>query len=192
MKKIILAVAFLMSVPAFAQDKITPPVPQAGNVTLPLEEYNRLLELANKSPRRVETAPLALHDQARRPETARRERNGPWNRSVARRNLQQGRNESRAHFRNDDSRCPAGRQRSAARTRRRHTNGDSRRSSRVFRGARCRFATKHRNRPRIIQFARAVGGQRAVNARSSRRSHKREAQSWTNHQPRVREREYHD
>jgi hypothetical protein len=47
-----------MSVPAFAQDKITPPVPQAGNVTLPLEEYNRLLELANKSPRRVETAPL--------------------------------------------------------------------------------------------------------------------------------------
>jgi Carboxypeptidase regulatory-like domain len=58
MKKIIAAFAFLMSVPAFAQDKINPPVPQAGNVTLPLEEYNRLLELANKSPRRVETAPL--------------------------------------------------------------------------------------------------------------------------------------
>ena len=58
MKKIIAAIAFLMSVPAFAQDKITPPVPQAGNVTLPLEEYNRLLELANKSPRRVESAPL--------------------------------------------------------------------------------------------------------------------------------------
>jgi hypothetical protein len=58
MKKLILAVAFLMSVPAFAQDKITPPVPQAGNVTLPLEEYNRLLELANRSPRRVEAAPL--------------------------------------------------------------------------------------------------------------------------------------
>ena len=58
MKKIIAVIAFLMSVPVFAQDKITPPVPQAGNVTLPLEEYNRLLELANKSPRRVETAPL--------------------------------------------------------------------------------------------------------------------------------------
>jgi hypothetical protein len=58
MKKLILAVAFLMSVPAFAQDKINPPVPQAGNVTLPLEEYNRLLELANKSPRRVEAAPM--------------------------------------------------------------------------------------------------------------------------------------
>jgi Carboxypeptidase regulatory-like domain len=58
MKKILLAAAFLMSVPAFAQDKLTPPGPQAGNVTLPLEEYNRLLELANKSPRRVESAPL--------------------------------------------------------------------------------------------------------------------------------------
>jgi hypothetical protein len=57
MKKL-LAVTFLMSVPAFAQDKIAPPVPPAGNVTLPLEEYNRLLELANKSPRRVESAPL--------------------------------------------------------------------------------------------------------------------------------------
>ncbi|HZV87711.1 MAG TPA: carboxypeptidase-like regulatory domain-containing protein [Candidatus Binatus sp.] len=58
MKKIILAAAFLVTVPAFAQDKIAPPVPQAGNVTLPLEEYNRLLELANKSPRHVESAPL--------------------------------------------------------------------------------------------------------------------------------------
>jgi hypothetical protein len=58
MKKLALAFAFLMTVPAFAQDKLNPPVPQAGNVTLPLEEYNRLLELANKSPRRVEAAPL--------------------------------------------------------------------------------------------------------------------------------------
>jgi Carboxypeptidase regulatory-like domain len=58
MKKFFLAVAFLMTVPAFAQDKVVPPVPQAGNVTLPLEEYNRLLELANKFPRRVESAPL--------------------------------------------------------------------------------------------------------------------------------------
>ncbi|MGB9465799.1 MAG: hypothetical protein WBR10_11875, partial [Candidatus Acidiferrum sp.] len=58
MKKTFLAVALLMTVPAFGQDKITPPVPQPGNVTLPLEEYNRLLELANKSPRRVEAAPL--------------------------------------------------------------------------------------------------------------------------------------
>ncbi|MFI5091839.1 MAG: carboxypeptidase-like regulatory domain-containing protein [Candidatus Acidiferrum sp.] len=58
MKKILLAVAFLMSVPAWGQDKINPPVPPAGDVTLPLDEYNRLLELANKSPKKVETAPL--------------------------------------------------------------------------------------------------------------------------------------
>src|SRR5271154_3187848 len=58
MKMILLAVAILMSVPVFAQDKITSPVPPAGNVTLPLEEYNRLLELANKSPKRIESAPL--------------------------------------------------------------------------------------------------------------------------------------
>ncbi len=60
MKKftLVLAVAFLTSVPAFAQDKVLPPVPPPGNVTLPLEEYNRLLELANKSPRHVEPAPM--------------------------------------------------------------------------------------------------------------------------------------
>jgi hypothetical protein len=58
MRNTLLAVAFLVSIPAFAQDRIAPPVPPAGNVTLPLDEYNRLLELANKSPRRVESAPL--------------------------------------------------------------------------------------------------------------------------------------
>ncbi len=63
MKNIFLAVAFLIFVfaaanPSFAQDKITPPVPQTGNVTLTLEEYNRLIELASKSPKHVEPAPL--------------------------------------------------------------------------------------------------------------------------------------
>jgi hypothetical protein len=58
MKKLALAVVFLMTIPGFAQDKLNPPVPPAGNVTLSLEEYNRLLELANKSPRRIESAPL--------------------------------------------------------------------------------------------------------------------------------------
>ena len=60
-KKFVLAVAaiaFLTSVPAFAQEMAVPPVPPPGNVTLPLEEYNHLLELANKSPKHVESAPL--------------------------------------------------------------------------------------------------------------------------------------
>ncbi|HET7259735.1 MAG TPA: hypothetical protein VFI75_08435, partial [Candidatus Acidoferrum sp.] len=34
------------------------PVPGAGDVTLPLDEYNRLLELAGKSPKKVPAAPL--------------------------------------------------------------------------------------------------------------------------------------
>ena len=35
-----------------------PPVPPSGNVTLSLEEYNRLLELANKPARKIETPPV--------------------------------------------------------------------------------------------------------------------------------------
>ncbi|HKW64992.1 MAG TPA: carboxypeptidase-like regulatory domain-containing protein [Candidatus Acidoferrum sp.] len=35
-----------------------PPVPSSGNVTLPLDEYNRLLDLANKPTRRIETPPV--------------------------------------------------------------------------------------------------------------------------------------
>ena len=35
-----------------------PPVPSSGNVTLPLDEYNRLLELANKPERKIETPPV--------------------------------------------------------------------------------------------------------------------------------------
>jgi hypothetical protein len=58
MKKSLIAVVFLIGVPLFGQDKAALPVPQAGNVTLPLDEYNRLLELANKTPRRIESAPL--------------------------------------------------------------------------------------------------------------------------------------
>ncbi|MGC1365789.1 MAG: carboxypeptidase-like regulatory domain-containing protein [Candidatus Acidiferrum sp.] len=61
MKKIFVAIALLAlltSVPAWGQDMISPPVPAPGNVTLPLDEYNRLLELAGKSPKKVDTAPL--------------------------------------------------------------------------------------------------------------------------------------
>jgi carboxypeptidase family protein len=35
-----------------------PPVPSSGNVTLSLDEYNRLLELANKPARKIETPPV--------------------------------------------------------------------------------------------------------------------------------------
>ena len=35
-----------------------PPVPLSGNVTLPLDEYNRLLELANKPTRKSDTPPV--------------------------------------------------------------------------------------------------------------------------------------
>ncbi|HKW36065.1 MAG TPA: carboxypeptidase-like regulatory domain-containing protein [Candidatus Acidoferrum sp.] len=35
-----------------------PPVPSSGNVTLPLDDYNRLLELANKPSRKIETPPV--------------------------------------------------------------------------------------------------------------------------------------
>lgn len=35
-----------------------PPVPSSGNVTLPLDEYNRLLELASKPARKIETPPV--------------------------------------------------------------------------------------------------------------------------------------
>jgi carboxypeptidase family protein len=43
-----------------ANDKFAsvPPVPSSGNVTLPLDEYNRLLELANKPARKIETPPV--------------------------------------------------------------------------------------------------------------------------------------
>lgn len=57
-KSISLAVALSIAASLFAQDKVGPPVPPAGNVTLPLDEYNRLLELAGKTPKRVEAPPL--------------------------------------------------------------------------------------------------------------------------------------
>jgi hypothetical protein len=54
------AAAFLFSAPLFAQqaDKVFPPVPPSGDVTLSLDEYNRLLELASKQPKHIETVPI--------------------------------------------------------------------------------------------------------------------------------------
>jgi hypothetical protein len=58
MKKIFFAFALLVSFPVWGQERMSLPVPGAGDVTLPLDEYNRLLELAGKSPKKVPGAPL--------------------------------------------------------------------------------------------------------------------------------------
>jgi hypothetical protein len=41
-----------------ADDKSTLPLPDSGNVTLPLDEYNKLVELAGKPPKKPDVAPL--------------------------------------------------------------------------------------------------------------------------------------
>ena len=41
-----------------AQEKSTLPLPDSGNVTLTLDEYNRLMELADKTPKKSDAAPL--------------------------------------------------------------------------------------------------------------------------------------
>src|SRR6201998_998910 len=47
----------LMSL-CWAEDKSTLPLPDPGNVTLTLDEYNKLVELAAKPPKRPDVAPL--------------------------------------------------------------------------------------------------------------------------------------
>ena len=51
---------WMLVLPGFAAaDEIaSPPVPATGNVTLPLDEYNRLLELAGKPVRKLDTPPV--------------------------------------------------------------------------------------------------------------------------------------
>lgn len=56
-KKFSLVITFLLAAPAWAQDKMIP-VPPSGSVTLALDEYNRLVELASKPPKHIEAAPL--------------------------------------------------------------------------------------------------------------------------------------
>jgi hypothetical protein len=52
--------AWMLVLPGFAAaDEVArPPVPATGNVTLPLDEYNRLLELANKPAGKLDTPPV--------------------------------------------------------------------------------------------------------------------------------------
>jgi Carboxypeptidase regulatory-like domain len=56
MKRILVSFLLIVPVIAFAQDKGGAPMPTTGNVTLALEEYNRLLELAAR-PLKGEEAP---------------------------------------------------------------------------------------------------------------------------------------
>ncbi len=48
----------MLAAAAMAVAQNSPPLPGAGNVTLPLDEYNRLLEAAAKPPKRADTPPL--------------------------------------------------------------------------------------------------------------------------------------
>jgi hypothetical protein len=57
--KIILALFLLVcGLAAAAQEKNALPQPSAGNVTLTLDEFNRLNELANRPPKKIDTPPL--------------------------------------------------------------------------------------------------------------------------------------
>jgi hypothetical protein len=62
MRKIFaIVLAWMLVLPGFAaaaDDVVLPPVPASGNVTLPLDEYNRLVELASKPVRKLDTPPV--------------------------------------------------------------------------------------------------------------------------------------
>src|SRR5467141_443116 len=62
MKKVFaIVLAWMLILPGFAaaaDDVALPPVPASGNVTLPLDEYNRLVELASKPARKLDAPPL--------------------------------------------------------------------------------------------------------------------------------------
>src|SRR6185369_10819976 len=59
MKNILIFGLLLVSTAAFAQQKNTAPLPETGSVTLSLDEYNRLMELAGKPSRKLDTPPQA-------------------------------------------------------------------------------------------------------------------------------------
>jgi hypothetical protein len=58
MKRNLLALMLVLSIVAAAEDKGPVPLPSSGDVTLPLGEYNRLVELAAKPVKRPEIPPL--------------------------------------------------------------------------------------------------------------------------------------
>src|SRR5271169_215687 len=59
MKNLFVMLFLCCSAPVFAaQEKSTLPLPDSGNVTLTLDEYNKLMELAAKPPKKSDLAPL--------------------------------------------------------------------------------------------------------------------------------------
>jgi hypothetical protein len=56
--KKLIAIILLFPFVTLADEKATLPLPASGNVTLPLDEYNYLLELANKPARKTDVPPL--------------------------------------------------------------------------------------------------------------------------------------
>src|SRR5277367_6465769 len=53
-----LVLALLVASPSFAQQRVDPTAPAPGNVTLSLDEYNRLLALANRPGKKSEAPPV--------------------------------------------------------------------------------------------------------------------------------------
>jgi len=58
MKKLLTILMLCFSIAVSAQDKGGLPVPSSGNVTLPLDEYNKLTELASKPEKKTEISPI--------------------------------------------------------------------------------------------------------------------------------------
>src|SRR6185312_11201702 len=57
----IVAIIMLVSlcIPVFADENTALPLPSSGNVTLPLAEYNRLIDLASKAAKKHDLPPVA-------------------------------------------------------------------------------------------------------------------------------------
>jgi hypothetical protein len=58
MKRHLILWMLIASVAVLGQDKGSLPLPASGNVTLPLDEFNRLVELAGKPVKKADVPPL--------------------------------------------------------------------------------------------------------------------------------------